>query len=562
MYGFRRWFRNQKIAKSITILLFLGVLFAVGFGIYSFFRWEFGLIAHDAYLRVALPLFFYEGLFLVVFLLIFVSSFITAMFALFRGGMGNVLPMASPRYPIVFWQAYRTTLFSGIWPLAVITIPAFLGSAAVFPVSFWGGALFLISAVCLAGLAASLAIIFFFIAACGLYIVAHYTSRRIFSFGKAVGVGVVAIALGLWLIARRVGLGDVTAIFAPVSSAWSTSRIDILFERFGAFPSHLATLTLFGAQQGAFGVAALTTATLVLMFALGALGVRIAAWGFLPLWQIFQEGRYEAKAVSTATAIRRHGKEGPISFPRFFRSPLGALFEKEGIVMFRGMKSALWFFFLFVLWMVQVALEFFIRGNLVKYGTSIGSALAIVESLQLATAIYFVSAFILRFVFPAFSGEGRTAWILGTAPLRMQNVFWAKFLFYASIFLALGLVFCGLNFFIIQTAVAQGLAFGAFTLLIIVFLVAFGLGLGAIFPNFESDDPEVLSTSLPGLGFIFGSLFYGGAGSYLFYRFLAGTAPGAGMALAGFDALTVLLTIIIFALSLRALGTFEFVKDY
>jgi ABC-2 type transport system permease protein len=571
MYGFRRWFRNQRVAKSITILLFLAVIFAVGFAIYSFFKWEFGLFAQDAYLRVALPLFFYEGLFLVVFLLTFVSSFIAGIFALFRGGQGNVLVMASPKFSMIFWRAYRQTFFSSAWPLIVITIPAFLGSAAVFPVSFVGGTLFIVSALLLAGLATSLAIMLFFACACVLYSVAHYTSRKLFSFGKTIMLGVVLVAAGLVYTWQRVATGDITAIFAPQNATLAASRIDVLFQRFGVFPSHLVTLTLYNAQQGLFGAALVATLGLAVMFGLSVIGVRIAAWGFLPLWQVFQEGRYEAKAVSAEAAMRRHESVGPITFPRWFKGPLGAFFEKEGIVLFRGMKSALWFFFLFVLWMVQVVLEFFIRGNLVKYGTNIGSALAVVESLQLATAIYFVSAFILRFVFPAFSGEGKMAWLLGTAPIRMQSVFWSKFFFYAALFLALGVVFCGANFAIIQTAVAQGLAFVVFTLLMVIFLVALGLGLGAIFPNFDSDDPEVLSTSLPGLGFIFGSLLYGGFGAYLFYEFLIGGTGfaagsafgfGAGAELAAFNVLTVVLTLVMLALSLRSLKKFEFVRDY
>jgi hypothetical protein len=86
--------------------------------------------------------------------------------------------------------------------------------------------------------------------------------------------------------------------------------------------------------------------------------------------------------------------------------------------------------------------------------------------------------------------------------------------------------------------------------LMITLLVAYGLGLGAIFPNYETNDPEQLSTSLPGLGFIFGSLAYGGYGTYLFYRLLAG---GPGGPVIVFDIVTALLTFIMVALSLRSL---------
>jgi ABC-2 type transport system permease protein len=560
MYGLRRWFRNQKVAKSITIVLFLAVLYGVAFAVYSFFKWQFGLIAQDMYLRVALPLFYYEGLFLVVFLLVFVSSFITAIFALFRGGQADALVMSSPKFSMVFWRAYRRTLFSAAWPLIVITIPAFLGSVAVFPVSFWGGVLSVLSVLFLAGISASLAVMLFFVCACGLGILAHYLGRIFLGFGKAISLSLLFMAAGLVFVWQRVGIGDITAIFAPMNAAWSASRIDIIFSRFGVFPSHIVTLTLFNAQQGSFAVATIATAGLAAMFGLCLLGMRILTWGFLPLWQSFQEGRYEAKTVSTEKVMRTHGAGKRVTFPRYFKSPLGALFEKEEIVLFRGMKSALWFFFLLVLWMMQVVLEFFIRGALMKSGAGSVSTLAVVEALQLVTAVYFVSAFVLRFVLPAFSGEARTAWILGAAPLRMQSVFWTKFFFYLSIFLLLGVVFCGFNFLIIQTAVIQGFAFAAFALLMIVFIVTFGLGLGAIFPNFDSDDPEVVSTSLPGLGFIFGSLFYGGAGAYLFYGFLMGSSTI--LALVGFDALTILLGIAVIELSLYSLRKFEFVRDF
>lgn len=506
MYSFRHWFRNQRVAKSITIALFLAILFAVGFAIYSFFRWDFGLIAQNAYLRVALPLFFYEGLFFVVFLLVFISSFITAIFALFRSGQVNSFVMASPKFSMVFWRAYRQAFFSSAWPIVVITIPAFLGSAAVFPVSLWGGFLFVLSAIFLAGFGTSLAVMLFLLCAYILYILRHYFGRAFFSFGKSVLLGVLFMTAGLVLIWQRVGIGDLASIFVPLDPSWTASRLDVLFARFGMFPSHLVTLALFYAQQGSFGAAAIAVSTLAGMFVLSVLLLYVMASGFLPFWQLFQEGRYEAKTVS-ADAERPRGAEGPVAFPRYFKSPIGALFEKEGIVLFRGMKSALWFFFLFVLWMALVVLESLVHGDLA--GPNLGPTIAVMESIQLATAVYFVSAFILRFAFPAFSGEGRTAWILGSAPLRMRSVFWSKFSFYASLFLILGVVFCGLNFLVIKAAIVQWPAFVAFALLTIIFLVAFGLGLGAIFPNFESDDPEVLSTSLPGLGFIFGSLLYG-----------------------------------------------------
>ncbi|HEX4104027.1 MAG TPA: hypothetical protein VHZ04_00925 [Candidatus Paceibacterota bacterium] len=564
MPSFRKYLKTQKVAKLITIAIFLGVLFAVGFGIYSFFRWEFGLIAQDAYLRVALPLYFYEGLFLIVFGLVFVSSFITGMFALFRG-RDDMLIMASPRYAMVFRRAYWRTFLQSLWPIVVIVLPAFLGSAAVFPVSLWGGVLFFLAVTFLTGMSVALALAFFIAVSCALYLVhrfflKYFGVNGLFSFGFAAFIGVVLIAIALVWGALHAWSGDIVSLFAPFAGG---AGVGTILSRFSIFPSHLATLTLFDAQAGSFGAAALALLGLGLMYVVCLAMLWVALPSFLPLWQLFQEGTFEAKKVTvrhvSAGAGAGTGLVPSGSFPRVWKTPLGALFEKEGIMIFRDGRSALWFFFLLALWMVQVVMGFFIRANLLKYSVNLAMIAAQVEALELATAIYFVSAFIVRFVFPAFSSERRTAWILGTAPISIKKVFWAKLLFYVSVFLVLGAAFCVVNLSIIQMAVAQALAFAVFALLIVAFLVAFGLGLGAIFPNFESDDPETLSTSLPGLGFTFGSLLYGGWGAYLFYRFLAG---GSFAPVLGFYALTVALTVFIAFLALRSLGKIEFVKEY
>jgi ABC-2 type transport system permease protein len=568
--SFRKYLKTQRTAKFITIAIFLAILFAVGFGIYSFFRWEFGLIAQDPYLRVALPLYFYEGLLLIVFGLVFVSSFITGMFALFRG-RDDALVMASPRYATIFRRAYWRTFLQSLWPILVIVLPAFLGSTAVFPVSFWGGVLFFLAVAFLTGIAVALAIALFVTISCVLYLLQRFMYKffglgGFFGLGKSAFVGVIVIAFGIWFGAVRAWSGDIVSIFAPFAgstaagqSAYYGSSLNDIISRFSIFPSHLATLALFDAQAGAFGSSALAALGLGLSFLMCLAILWVASRSFLPLWQLFQEGSFEAKKVAAPARLGAAGSVAPASFPRFWKSPLGALFEKEGIMLFRDGRSALWFFFLLALWAVQVVMGFFIRANLIKYSVNLSMIVAQVEALELATTIYFVSAFIVRFVFPAFSSERRTAWILGTAPIDLKKVFWAKLLFYVTIFLALGIAFCAVNLTIIQTALVQTLSFGIFALLMIVFLVAFGLSLGAIFPNFESDDPEALSTSLPGLGFTFGSLAYGGAGAYFFYKFLSG---GPALPVVCFDALTVALTTLFIFLALRSLEKIEFVKAY
>jgi hypothetical protein len=51
-------------------------------------------------------------------------------------------------------------------------------------------------------------------------------------------------------------------------------------------------------------------------------------------------------------------------------------------------------------------------------------------------------------------------------------------------------------------------------------ITVYALVLGVLFPNDETDDPEVLSTSLPGLLFIIVSLIYGALGAIVFRDYI------------------------------------------
>jgi len=548
---FRRYMRSQKAAKIITIIIFCAVLFGVAFGIFEFFRWELTIISHDAYLRVALPLYLYENLFLIVFILVFLSAFIGGMFALFKGG-DDALVMSSPRFMLVFWKSYWRTLVSSLWPIVVMTIPAFLGSSVVLPITVWGGVLFIIAICLLDFLGVTAAFIVFLTASALLFIISRIFNVRLITFGRAALASSLLVVLALWGTWARVGAqGDILRLFAPtVGSVVVTSRVDIIISRFRIFPSHLATLALLGGQTGTVVQAAIAVIGLILFAVVAGIALVSLLSVYLPLWQVFQEGRFEAAAAAMRMRM------GPAAFPRA-KTALGALFEKEALMFVREMKGLFWFFFLFFLWAVQIGLEFFIRANLLKYGVDLAKIIAQVESLELVTAIYFMGAFILRFAYPSFSGELKKAWILGTAPLSVQKIFWAKFFFYSAVFLFLGAMFCGVNFAIIQLPFSQALAFIVFALLMVALLVAYGLGLGAMFPDFDTDDPELLSTSLPGLAFIFGSLLYGGFGSYLFYKFLSG---GSVLPLAAFDVLTAAIAFIVLRLTMRSLDAFEFVR--
>ena len=214
----------------------------------------------------------------------------------------------------------------------------------------------------------------------------------------------------------------------------------------------------------------------------------------------------------------------------------------------------LWLGFLLTIWLIQTSLNLLAKSNAETYNANLSSVFSLVQAIQAATVVYFIASFVLRFAFPSFSMEKKTAWIIASAPLSLSSLFWAKFLFYGVIFGALGVLTGVLNAFALPFSVAGSLF--VFIAAAIIFLTALGITLGALFPNFETDDPETLSTTLPGLAFIMLAFLYGAGGAWIIYNAFASGTP---FALLLFEAASLIGAVILSVIGARSLKRVEFV---
>jgi len=195
--------------------------------------------------------------------------------------------------------------------------------------------------------------------------------------------------------------------------------------------------------------------------------------------------------------------------------------------------------------------------NIADYSLELNDVPKLVMVMQLVTGIYFISAFVLRFVFPAFSSEKKSAWLLATAPINYSEIYWAKLVYFASLFTGLGLIIVTVN------SSYFGASILSYALSIVIFITAavavivYGLSLGAIFPNFETDDPAALSTSLPGLAFIIGSLAYGALGGLILYKTYS---DGAVWWIIFFEMISMVMTAGFIKLALQKINRTEFEK--
>jgi ABC-2 type transport system permease protein len=122
-----------------------------------------------------------------------------------------------------------------------------------------------------------------------------------------------------------------------------------------------------------------------------------------------------------------------------------------------------------------------------------------VAFFNLALAAFVIAAIAIRFVFPALSLEGKTFWVLKSAPLHLRRWWWSKFwvallplLFFGELLAVVTNYFLGVStFMMILAPVTLGLLTFA--------LVAVGMAFGIAYPNFTAEHVAKIPASFGGV---------------------------------------------------------------
>jgi ABC-2 type transport system permease protein len=114
--------------------------------------------------------------------------------------------------------------------------------------------------------------------------------------------------------------------------------------------------------------------------------------------------------------------------------------------------------------------------------------------LNMGLAGFVVSAVAIRFVFPAVSIEGKSFWLVRSAPISVKRLLWSKFWMYLVPLLLLSEILIVLsNWFLNVSGFMMGLS-----VVTMVFLTAgivgLGIGIGAIFPRFFVENVAKIAT--------------------------------------------------------------------
>lgn len=535
----RRWLFDNTAAKLLTAALFLGLLVALAYGLELFCAASFAYLIRNPAVAATASAYVYELFFLVVGLLVVASTLIGSLFTLFRSHNQGLI-IASPAASRLFGINQMTVTTSSAWPFLLFFGPAVVALRSAFGLPFWdllemlAGIILLslwlswLSLALLLGLAQSLA-----------------AFKRLTFNALSTGIGLIGligiVGLGYWSSSGNLfDLGGLPFIQGQAAN------VGLITQRFSLLPTHPAARLLYALQSGNDPFVWL--AVLAAGAACSYLLMQVLATGYVSLWVRLQEGQLISKANASRAA---KSQDFLLSQSR---TPLAAVFAKEFLIFRREPQQLLWFGFLIGMWAVQTLL---VSGTIRHQSLGANSPLILlVQPLQFLVTLYFVATACLRFVFPSFSSERRSAWLIASSPLSLNSLLLAKSAWFSLLFVITGLAISAINLSLLGIAAGTGTYVSILLTVAILTLVQLSLALGIFFPNFETDDPQVLSTSLPGFFLIGLSLGYGALGSLALSQYLHGTPLASLIWLIGSFASCVVL----YAASSRRMRGFEFVK--
>lgn len=249
-------------------------------------------------------------------------------------------------------------------------------------------------------------------------------------------------------------------------------------------------IPLLGAREGEplFHLGLLLSTAAVLFLASAAV---VERW-FPRAWSRAQEGRTSS------------GEERPLArWLRLATAPLprttGLLFAKDLSIFFRDASQ--WSQLLLLLALIVIYVYNF---SVLPVGddTALGIVLRdFAAFLNLGLAAFVTTAVAVRFVYPMVSLEGRSWWILKSAPLALSQVWWSKFwLGYLPLLLLGEILVVATNHFL---GVGHGLSlvFGVTLIPLLAAVVSLGLAFGAAYPRLDTQNAAQIATS-------FGAIVY------------------------------------------------------
>jgi ABC-2 type transport system permease protein len=409
------------------------------------------------------------------------SNIITALSSFFLSQEIDRLVAAPIPGHVFFYARFADTMIESSWMVVVFAVPAFLA----YGIAHRAGSLFyLVTALTLPPFLVIPAAIGIAVTAALVNVFPARRTRDILVLLSVVAVALLYMLLRM-LQPERLVNPEAFASFVQFLAAMRTPSSPFL-------PSTWATEVLHPVLTGQRGAAPFY---LLLLWstaaALATLCEALLARAFLPGWTKAQEGR---KARLTQKPLWERGLQ-LLTTPLARQTRLLAV--KEVKTFFRDTSQ--WSQLILLLALVVVYVYNF--SALPLHGSLLVTFYFknVIAFLNLALAGFVIASVAVRFVFPSISLEGRSFWIVKSAPLPLNRLWWSKFWVGLAPLLLLGeVLILATDYYLKVMPLMVWLS--SLTLFCMTFgIVALGLAVGAAYPKFDADNAAKVAAGVGGL---------------------------------------------------------------
>jgi hypothetical protein len=507
----KRYLARERFTRLFTMGLFVLVMGFIALLVYAMTYAGMEFINNNQELRDAFQVYLIQ-LFVLIVTGLSIGNAVLVSAASF-GRRSHQWIMATPGYSIMgIVQIFQMTLSSS-WIFLGVIVPVLLAVSQFGPSPVVGFVLGLLMTVFLVILASSIGVIAFLGVINILRALSRVYQKSLVQISKAllvlIGIGLMSIYM-IWRVA-------VPQDFVVFFEGGTAVQIETIEERFRFVPttqiadtlyqSLLAGSTTVGVFIAIYGLLAILSVALV---------YALLQEQYLILWQMLQEGQFIA---DKAKKDRRKTTQKSIKFNT--QNTVETIVAKELLLIWRDKKNLFWLIMVSVLWILQTLVTIRITYNVRQYDVELTSLPDFLFAIVFAVGMYFVSALVLRFVFPTFSAERKVAWILGVAPISIWKITIGKVMVYTGLFTFMGSILLIANYLLLDLDTGKIIEFWIVFTISVLFTILLATYLSIRYPNRYSDDPEILSTTLPGLVFTALALLVSFIVSWAIYRSLS-----------------------------------------
>ena len=477
---------SQSRTRSLYLAgLAWGFILLAYFGSYWLFGYfrsvamdepDFGLgLVGDLLNRMMLSLVFLVFLSVLIF-----SNLITGLSSHFLAEDLELLNSIPVKKESLFITRFLDALLESSWMLFVFGLPILFAFGARYQLDFGYYLLVLLVLVCFLLIPAGLA------QAVVLILVNAFPARRIRDLLFLLSIfalGIIVVLFRLIQPERLVNPQAQESLFEFLLTLRQPMSIWL--------PSYWASEALFRySQEGWQG----TKVFLPLLLAGALFSFYLAYW--LWLW-LYPEGYSKAQEASRAPLSTSSPVQRALNFLSSpFHPSLRQILLKEIKTFLRdtsqwsqlfllGALMVIYIFNFRVLPLDKIPLDQFKLKNAVSY-------------LNMGLAGFVLSALSARFVFPMVSLEGRSFWLIKTAPISMKRFLWSKFWLSWPALMLIGEALVIITNYYLKVSVVVWWASTVSLFFLSFAVVGMALGFGALYPRFYIDNPAKIAVGFGG----------------------------------------------------------------